>query len=169
MSGQTDTRSLTEMVVLALLVEEPAHGFAVARQLAPATDLGRVLTVRRPSVYRALDRLVAAGLAEADGREPGAAGPVRIPHRATAPGRRAVTDWLMQPVDHIRDIRIELLVKLRLLERSGLDRSGLVDRQRRTLASTLDTLVTDSGDDVVDRWRHHNAVAARRFLDDLGS
>jgi len=169
MSGQTERRSLTEMVVLALLVEAPAHGFALARQLEPSTDLGRVLTVRRPLVYRALDRLVDADLAEADHGEPGAGGPVRIPHQATAEGCDVVSEWLERPVDHVRDIRIELLVKLRLLERSAHDRTKLVTRQRRALADTLDTLAAapDPGD-VVDRWRHHNAVAARQFLADLG-
>ena len=69
--------SLTEWVVLAVLVEAPIHGFAIAKELRPDTDLGRILTVHRPLVYRALDRLVAAGLAEPHHTEPGAAGPTR--------------------------------------------------------------------------------------------
>lgn len=169
MAPQTDDRSLTEMVVLALLVEEPSHGFALARQLEPGTDLGRILTVRRSLVYRALDRLVAAGLADIEATQPGESGPVRIPHRATAAGRRAVSTWLHQPVDHIRDMRIELLVKLRLLERAGRDPGSLISRQREQLAGPLDTLTAEPVEaDVVDRWRHHSALAARRFLADLG-
>ncbi len=42
--------SLTEWVVLALLGERPAHGFALARELAAGGDLGRILTVHRPLV-----------------------------------------------------------------------------------------------------------------------
>ena len=52
--------SPTEHAVLGVLAEAPTHGFAIAKDLAPGTSVGRVLTVRRPLVYRALDRLVAA-------------------------------------------------------------------------------------------------------------
>ena len=86
--------SLTEWVVLAVLVEAPIHGFAIAKELRPDTDLGRILTVHRPLVYRALDRLVAAGLAEPHHTEPGAAGPARTLHQPTLTGRRAADAWL---------------------------------------------------------------------------
>ena len=82
--------SLTEWVVLALLVEGPAHGFALAKHLQPDADLGRVVSVHRPLVYRALDRLVAAGLAESHHTEPGRAGPRRAVHGATTEGRDAL-------------------------------------------------------------------------------
>ena len=81
--------SLNEMVVAALLVEGDAHGFALAKELAPDSDLGRILTVRRPLVYRALDRVVAAGLAEHLQSEPGDSGPTRTVHTTTTVGRRS--------------------------------------------------------------------------------
>ena len=49
----TRSRSLAEWAVLGLLAEEPAHPFALARQLGPGGPLGRVMTVLRPLVYRA--------------------------------------------------------------------------------------------------------------------
>jgi DNA-binding PadR family transcriptional regulator len=158
--------SVNEWVVLALLAEQSAHGFALARELETGTDLGRVLTVHRPLVYRALGRLVDAGLAEAYQPEPGDGGPSRRTHRATPHGQAAVGTWLERPVVHIRDLRIEFLVKMRLRERSGRQTSRLVKDQRRQLANTLDELQHGDGD-VVDQWRHHNAVAVRQFLDSL--
>ncbi len=158
--------SVTEWVVLSLLAESPSHGFALAKELRPETDLGRVLTVHRPVVYRALDRLVVAGLAEIGGSEPGA-GPDRTVHRATRRGRAASTRWLGRPVEHVRDLRIEFLVKLRLNQRRGRALAPIVDAQRTTLAATFDRLVGADADDVVDRWRQHNALAARSFLDGL--
>lgn len=158
--------SVTEWVVLALLGEGPAHGFALAKELRPEADLGRVLTVHRPVVYRALDRLVAAGLVEVGAPEPGA-GPNRTVHRATRRGRAAAARWLDRPVDHVRDLRIEFLVKLRLNQRRGRDLGPVVEAQRATLADTLDRLVGGSEDDVVERWRRHNALAAEAFLDGL--
>lgn len=160
--------SLTEWVVLALVAESPTHGFAVARELQADTDLGRILTVHRPLVYRALDRLRDAALVEQLATEPGDAGPNRTVMRATRSGRAALRRWFVTPVDHVRDLRIEFLIKLRLTERVGRDESVLVDAQRVELADTLATLAGASrAPDVVDRWRQHNAAAARDFLDSL--
>jgi PadR family transcriptional regulator AphA len=157
--------SLTEWTVLALMGEQPSHGFAVGRQLEAGTDLGRVFTVHRPLVYRALDRLVAAGLVKADHTEPGVAGPDRTIYALTSQGRRALSAWLETPVEHVRDLRIELLVKLRLIARAGGDPRRLVHAQRAALGETLEALAQlPTGSDEVDLWRHHNAQAAAAFL-----
>jgi DNA-binding PadR family transcriptional regulator len=159
--------SLTEWTVLALLAEAPTHGFGIAKELRPGTDLGRIITVHRPLVYRALDRLVAGGLAEPHTTEPGDAGPNRTVHRATTPGYNAVEQWMDRPVAHIRDLRIEFLAKLRLNQRRARDARHLVAAQRGALADTFDQLTGDEPADVVDRWRRANATAAREFLDQL--
>jgi PadR family transcriptional regulator AphA len=161
-------RSTTDFVVLALLAEQPRHGFAIARELQPRTDLGRILTVRRSSVYRSLDRLVAAGDAVADDAEPGDAGPDRTPVGITPTGRDLLQGWFAEPVAHVRDLRIEFLIKLRLAERTGRDPRDLVLRQRRALDETLRKLSRPShGADMVERWRRHSAMAARQFLDEI--
>lgn len=160
--------SLSEWVVLSLLAEAPAHGFAIARELEPASDLGRILTVHRPQVYRALDRLVEAGLAEPRPAEPSLGGPKRTRHAITSSGRRAVDDWLATPVGHVRDLRIEFLAKLRLTERRGRPVAALVSTQTDALAEAVRHLTRlDPTADVVDRWRRHNALAASAFLRDL--
>lgn len=161
--------SLTEWVVLALLAEGPTHGFAMAKELRADADLGRVITVHRPLVYRALDRLVDADLAEPTRTEPGQGGPTRTLHRPTRRGRGAVNRWLDRPVDHVRDLRIEFLAKLRLNQRRGRSSVALVRDQREALSDTLDQLTSDTSDDVVDLWRRHNAWAARTFLDQLAA
>jgi len=163
----TPELSLTEWVVLALVSEAPTHGFAVARELRAESDLGRILTVHRPLIYRALSRLQEAGLVEESATEPGDAGPDRTIMRTTRSGKTALKRWFVQPVDHIRDLRIEFLVKLRLTERSNQDVQPLVAAQRHELAPTFDLLVAPSAGDVVDQWRHENAIAARTFLDSL--
>jgi len=72
------------------------------------------------------------------------------------------------PVTHVRDLRIEFLVKMRLYERSDNDPSPLVRAQRATLAATLDQLRELSNDaDVVEQWRHYNAIAVTHFLEAL--
>lgn len=157
--------TVNDRVVLAVLREQPAHGFAVARALDGGSDLGRILTMRRPQVYRAIDRLAALDLIEPVATEPGDAGPKRTVYRVTAAGIEPLEHWLATPVEHVRELRVEFLVKLRLLERLGRDPSRLVEAQRRALGPTLDRLTASEGRDVVERWRADNARAVRRFLD----
>jgi len=160
--------SLTEWAVLAALCERPAHPFAVARLLGGDGELGRVLTVRRPLVYRACDRLAAAGLCRADHTEPGEGGPERTVYRVTPAGRRALTEWLGEPVSHVRDLRLEFLLKVRLTVRAGRSPLPLVRAQRAALAPKVAALAGEAGEgDEVTLWRRHSARAAQAFLADL--
>lgn len=161
--------SITHYAVLGLLADGPTHGFAIAKALQPDTELGRVITVRRPLVYRALDRLVDAGLAGTAHTEPGAAGPNRVVHRVTRAGRRRLDSWLARPVSHVRDMRIEFQLKLALLQRLGRSPLELVVAQRETLEPTLAALdVPSSGPiDHLELWRRHNAAAAATYLERL--
>jgi DNA-binding PadR family transcriptional regulator len=160
--------SLTEWAVLAALTERPAHPFAVARLLAEDGELGRVLTVRRPLVYRAFARLEATGLCRADHTEPGEGGPERTVYRVTAAGRGLMAEWLSQPVSHVRDLRLEFLLKMRLTGRAGASPLSLIESQRAALAPTFAALAEAGQEaDEVGLWRRHSAVAAKAFLDDL--
>ncbi len=158
--------SLTEMAVLGVLAEGASHGFAIARALEAGSDIGRILTVRRPLVYRALDRLVELGMAEPVHTEPGSAGPQRVVHRITRSGRTRLRRWLALPVEHIRDMRIEFLLKVMFLHRGGASAKELVDAQMALLGPTVDALEVVDGDHV-DSWRSHNAAAAMSFLEEL--
>ena len=161
--------SLTEQAVLGILAEEPAHGFAIARALSSDAELGKIFTVRRPLVYRALARLVEAGLAETVHIEAGDAGPNRIVHRVTRRGRGQLLRWLDEPVDHVRELRLEFLLKLALLARSGRPAGELVRRQRESLQPTLAALEAAGSDDPVEMWRRHNARAADTYLTELAN
>ena len=70
--------------------------------------------------------------------EPGDGGPQRTVNRATRRGRTAVARWLDAPVDHVRDLRIEFLVKLRLNQRRERSPDALVAAQRAALRPTFD-------------------------------
>ena len=164
------TLSLTEWAVVACLVDRPRHGYDIAGELSPGTELGTVWRVERPLVYRALDRLVGLGLAEPQGPEPGGGGPPRRVHAATAAGRARLDDWLATPLAHLREVRSALLLKLVVARRLGRDIGPLVDAQRTTFAATLDALASaPPRHDPVALWRHHSATAVRSLLDDLGS
>ena len=159
--------STTEFAVLGVLAEGPSHGFAISKEFEPDAELGRVFKVRRPLVYRALERLVEAGYAEAISTEKGDAGPNRVIHRITRSGRRHLDSWLAEPVSHVRDLRIEFLLKLALVRRSGRSPLALVEKQREALVTTFSALDEVDIDDHVELWRRHNAAAAAAYLEDL--
>ena len=61
--------SLAEYVILGLIADGPTHGFALARLVRPDGPVGRVYEMPRPVVYRALGRLMEAGLVEISAAE----------------------------------------------------------------------------------------------------
>src|SRR5438552_12627410 len=100
-------------------------------------EVGRVWALGRPLVYRALELLEERGLIEPAASEPGLRGPNRTVFRATAAGREALAEWLEEPVDHVREIRSLLLLKLVLIERAGLDREPLLRGQREVVMPSV--------------------------------
>ena len=167
----TPQLSLAEWVVLAVVAERATHGFPIAQQTAPDGDLGRIWHVPRPIVYRALARLADAQLIAEDSLEAGR-GPRRTIYAATLAGRTAVTTWLQTPVEHVRDVRSHLLLKLALLHRAGLDTTSLLERQRDTLAPIAAAIAEersnpDGFDATLLAWRRASAAAAISFLADV--
>ena len=161
--------SLPEWLVLAILSRQPAHGFAVAQLTAPDGDLGRVWQIPKAVVYRAIGRLLDAGLIAPEGTEPGQ-GPQRTVYTATPPGSQAADRWLHTPVEHVRDIRSHLLLKLALLDRAGVDPGDLLDAQRAVLepiAAAIEARHAASAgfDATLLAWRRATAVAALDFID----
>jgi DNA-binding PadR family transcriptional regulator len=162
--------SLPEWVVLAVIAERPTHGFAIAALTATDGPIGRVWQIPRPVIYRGMGRLADADLIITDVVEPGK-GPQRTRYRITALGRGAVAHWLTMPVEHVRDLRSHLLVKLALLDRLGESPTVLLDRQRARLEPIIDALTRAEPEDDFDRillaWRRASAAAAVAFLDDI--
>jgi DNA-binding PadR family transcriptional regulator len=160
--------ALSDWVVLGLVAERPTHGWPIVRELGPEGEIGRIWTVSRPLVYRSLATLLAAGFIEECGEAPGARGPQRTIVRATRRGRAALRRWLAEPVDHVREVRNALLVKLALLARAGLPSHALVERQLERLEPVFAAVTrrpTAAGfEAVLATWRREQALAVRRFL-----
>jgi len=161
---------LPEWTVLTVLSQQSAHGFAVAQLTAPHSELGRIWQIPRPVIYRAIGRLAAAELVRPEGVEPGL-GPQRTIYTATTQGRQAAERWLDTPVEHIRDIRPHLLLKLALLDRAGADATDLIRRQRAVfepIARAIEARPPSQGfDATLLAWRRATAAAALAFLDSI--
>jgi DNA-binding PadR family transcriptional regulator len=167
-----DELTAGEWAVLALLAEEPSHGFAVARVMRPDGDVGRIWSMRRPLVYRAVDTLTGLGLVQPAGTVASPAGPRRTILRATPNGKRAVTRWLKTPVEHVRDARSQLMLKLLFLDRRERDAAPLLHAQRERFAALADGLAdaaaaADGFDRVLALWRLESTTAALRFVETM--
>src|SRR5580700_6119174 len=165
--------ALPEWTVLVLLSQRPAHGFAVSQLTAPGGELGRIWRIPRPVVYRAIGRLLDAEFITPESVEPGL-GPQRTIYTVTARGREEAERWLNTPVEHVRDIRSHLLIKLALLHRAGRDPAGLLKRQRAALdpiarAMRVPQAKPDGFDETLLAWRRATAAAALGFLDDIAA
>lgn len=157
--------SLGERVTSALVDEGIDHGWAIGTALAPDGDLGQIWTLSRPLTYRALEQLEAKGLVCRDARPMGSTRE-RVVVACTPAGSRLVADWLDAPVEHLRDVRTELLLKLVLRRRRGLEVESLLRSQQECFHERFEALTTAGpGADLVELWRRESARAVRRFLE----
>jgi PadR family transcriptional regulator AphA len=162
----------SEWAVLALLAEGPTHGFAIARAMADDGEIGKVWSLRRPRVYYAIEALTRLGLARPTGTVASRSGPERTVLRITPAGRRALADWLATPVDHVRDARSLLLLKLLFLDRRGDDPKPLLVAQRGRFEQAANRFQTAADeaqgfDQTLLRWRLETVTGAIRFIDTI--
>ena len=169
--GTLPEMSLSEWLVLAILSQQSAHGFALAQMTAGDGELGRIWQIPKAVVYRAIGRLLEAGLITPEGVEPGL-GPQRTVYAATPEGKEQARKWLRTPVGHVREIRSQLLLKLALLDRAGEDPAELLGRQRKTLEPIAEAIEAqqaecDGFDAILLAWRRSTAAAAIDFIDTI--
>jgi PadR family transcriptional regulator AphA len=161
-----------DWAIVALLAEQPIHGWGLIQKLKPEGEIGAVWSLPRPAVYRSLELLQQRGLIEPDGLERSERGPYRMVFRTTGKGRAALKAWLAAPVERVREIRWLFLLKLVLAARAGIDREPMIRVQRAVLAPSTAALEQKLGtgteaDDIYLRFRIDATRAVLHFLDDL--
>lgn len=159
-----------EWALLALLVEQPSHGFALARMMAPDGEVGRVWALRRPLVYRALETLGRLSLVRPMDTLPSHSGPQRTILQSTPEGEQALTAWLEQPVSHVRDARSLLMLKLLFLSRRAEDPGPLLRAQRDQFTAHAQSLeataaAAEGFERALSLWRVQSTAAVIRFAD----
>jgi DNA-binding PadR family transcriptional regulator len=167
--------SASDWAVLALVAEQPSHGWAIASQLVRGGEVGSIWSLGRPIVYHALGRLGEEGLIRTAGLERGTRGPHRVVYEVTAKGRKAVREWLARPIEHVRDIRSLFLLKVVLSQRAGIDTGPLLTAQRTVLLPFLAWIESqiDDADPAVPAeltalsFRLESAHMVIRFIDGL--
>lgn len=168
--SRDDELLLGEWACLGIIAADRTHGFDVARRLSPEGDIGRVWSMSRALTYRAIDQLAQRDLIAPVSVEQGRAGGSRTIYAVTRGGRARLRSWVSSPVEHLRDLRSELLLKLVIGELNDIDTTEMLRRQRThvaRLAAAIGRHLEASPDDLVVRWRFESSQAALRFLDGL--
>lgn len=160
--------------MLAIIDEQPRHGFGIAKELQRDDSLSSLINVRRPLIYRSLNALNEAGLIRESKTEAGDQGSRRTLYRTTARGARTCSTWLATTVEHPRDARLELLAKFVLRTRRGLSNRVLAKKQRKLFlgfAIELEQAAKFAEQDarLIALWRFESVRAMIRLLDTVAA
>ncbi len=172
-----ERHEVAEYALLGLLRTGPCHGYRLAAAFAPDGRLGPVLRLKMSQMYAYLHKLERLGWLAAED-VPGTARPRRV-FALTPAGESAFDDWLSQPVEATRDVRLSFLVKLAFaIERDPTAAAGLVRRQRDTIRARLARLHAQMADTPGERLdlrelalghRIHQTAATLAWLEDLAN
>ena len=161
----TDQLSLADYVCLVLVVNGAEHGWAVVQQLQPSTRLGRIWSLSRALTYRSIEKLIEMKCIRRTGTSAGKGADRRLIH-ATPLGRDVGSTWLETPVNHLRDVRTELLLKLELRTQGKKPNTSFIRRQQKSFAPVIASLEATSLSSTapVDLWRSESAKSVDAFL-----
>jgi DNA-binding PadR family transcriptional regulator len=108
-----------EIALLGLLREHPRHAYELHQLLQDGAEpLGIIWRLKQSNLYALLAKLEEAGYV-ASAVELHGARPPRKMLQLTPEGRAAFAYWLLVPVDHGRDFRLEFLAKLYFATQAG--------------------------------------------------
>ncbi len=116
-----------EYAALGFLVEESMHGYALRSRIAEG--LGPLWQVASSQLYQVLHQLEERDCVRRSSEAP-SAGPSKTIYHVTPTGLQTFWDWAQEPVDTMRNVRVEFAAKLYFLRRLKLEAvSTLIDRQ----------------------------------------
>ena len=119
-----------EHALLGFLRLRPMHAYEIHQTLLRAEALGLVWHLKQSLVYVMLERLEAEGYVTATLEPQGSRPPRKILH-LTAAGRQAFENWLIAPVAHGRDFRLEFLAKLYFASQDQPSTAGILIVQQQ--------------------------------------
>lgn len=92
-------------------LREPMHAYEIHQTLMQAEALGLVWRMKQAQLYALLGRLEQEGYVASTTEPQGTRPPRKVLH-LTVGGKAAFARWLVTPVEHGRDFRLEFLAKL---------------------------------------------------------
>ncbi len=140
MSPRRSSELTLEHVLLALLEQQPLHGYDLYQELCQMQGIALIWNIKQASLYAILDKLEGKGLL-ASRQVPGSTYPPRTYFHLTEAGKIALQTWRQTPVRRARDLRQEFLAKLIVTRRYGKTAAfELIRAQRQTCQAWLDDL-----------------------------
>ncbi len=131
-----------EHALLGLLRQQPMHAYEMYQRLVQTEALGLVWHLKQSHLYALLARLEEDGYIEGTTEPQGTRPPKRV-LRLTPRGRAAFEAWVVAPVAHGRDFRLEFLAKLFFAAETSPEAIALlIDGQRNVCREWLDGLRT---------------------------
>jgi DNA-binding PadR family transcriptional regulator len=112
-------------VLLALLAEEPTHGYELKRQFDET--VGKLWPVQQAQIYNNLRLLEKDGLIAFDTRVEQENLPDRKNYRLTSAGQQELASWLTTPVETSRQLKDDFYLKLATLATVLDQPTGLAD------------------------------------------
>jgi DNA-binding PadR family transcriptional regulator len=134
-----------EHALLGLLARSPEsrHGYDLAREFQPGSELGEIIRLEPGMLYHHLKKLERAGWVTSQ-QEVVDRRPARLVYTLTSAGRQELDRWLREPVGHTREIRLEFLVKLLLAgQTDSALQNRLVEEQIARLEEIASSLASD--------------------------
>lgn len=130
-----------EYIILGLLSTQAMHGYELF-QLIESGTLGQIVHLEMSQMYAFLKKLERLHYIEAEIFSQGTRPPRKIFH-LTASGHKTFTEWVIQPVERPRDIRILFLIKLYFVQRLHPEQiTQLIAQQIQACQSFLTHLQT---------------------------
>ena len=144
----------------------------VAAEVNESTALTGVDVESLRATWQSADTLEQRELIRPAGTVPSRSGPQRTIREVTPSGARAVTDWLNEPVSHVRDARSLLMLKLLFINRRLGDATPLLHAQREQLSAQADRLAaavdeSEGFDRTLLLWRFYSTTAAIQFTETM--
>lgn len=116
---KTTTTTLTvEYALLGFVYEQPTHGYEIYQHLSDPQGLWQVWRMKQSQLYALLTKLEDEGYLVTT-LQPQEARPPRKVYSLTVIGRATFEQWLITPVTHGRQMRLEFLAKLYFAYRHG--------------------------------------------------
>lgn len=92
-----------EHSILALLDEEPMHGYEIHQKLEQMAGIGKIWNLKQSLLYSKLERLESNGYIEQIPSTETSSLPARIVFKLTPTGKQSLLDWISSPVQKARD------------------------------------------------------------------
>jgi DNA-binding PadR family transcriptional regulator len=108
----------TELALLGFLYEQPMCGYEIHKRMSDPSDLGQVWQVKQSQLYALIGKLEEDGFISSELQIQETRPPRKV-FRLTSTGIQVFLDWLHNPVEHGRDMRLEFQVKLYFIQKEG--------------------------------------------------